>query len=565
MDEPAIEKTGSATAKPLLDKTRGVKDARTFTTALVELHKLGIPSIFSIEVGPDFHDSLTNVTTLDAAGLGLPDRDYYVKPELAGKLEAYRAHVEKMFLLANPKAPPATAAADAASVVAIETELAKLTMTRVERRDVPAMYNVFDLEALAKSTKSLDWSAVFKGLNFTPSKKIVVGAPKFFAGLDAVRAKFKPAQWSAYFTYEALSATAFTLGAAFDDESFALAHALTGIEKHPERWKRCVDATTAQLGEQVGKAYADKYFPPAARDQAQTLVAAVVDALDGEITHLDWMTEPTRKTARAKLAKIARMIGYPDKPKTYAFAVKRDDFAGNNLRAAAFNTHRELAKSGKPVDRTEWQMYAFTADAYYEPTENTTALPAGILQPPYFGADRQIAANLGGIGMVIGHELTHGFDDQGALFDADGNLKNWWTADDKKKFDDKAACVADQYSSFEALPKQFVSGKLTLGEDIADLGGVKVAFSAYRNLRKDAAKIYIADGYTEDQQFFLAAGQVWCDRDRDAEIQRRLTVDVHAPPKFRVYGALRNLPEFAQAFGCAAGTPMRPTTTCSVW
>jgi len=210
-------------------------------------------------------------------------------------------------------------------------------------------------------------------------------------------------------------------------------------------------------------------------------------------------------------------------------------------------------------------MHAFTVNAYYEGTMNNTALPAGILQPPFFGQDRQIAANLGGIGMVIGHELTHAFDDHGAQFDADGNLKNWWSKEDKAKFDERAQCVADQYGTFEAAPKQFVSGKLTLGEDIADLGGVKMAFDAYRALRKDATKIYVADGFTEDQQFFLAVGQAWCDKDRPAEIERRLTVDVHAPPRFRVYGALRNLPDFATAFGCAEGTPMRPTTSCSVW
>ena len=224
-----------------------------------------------------------------------------------------------------------------------------------------------------------------------------------------------------------------------------------------------------------------------------------------------------------------------------------------------------LAKAGKPYDRSEWQMNSFTVNAYYDPSANNTALPAGILQPPFFGADRGVAANMGGIGMVIGHELTHGFDDEGAQFDADGNLKNWWSADDKTKFDAKGTCVADQYSTFEAMPKGFVNGRLTLGENIADLGGVKMAFHAYRMLREGADKQLVADGFSEDQQFFLAVGQAWCSKDRPAEIQRRLTVDPHSPPKFRVFGSLRNLPEFSKAYSCAAGTPMHPAKACSVW
>ena len=251
--------------------------------------------------------------------------------------------------------------------------------------------------------------------------------------------------------------------------------------------------------------------------------------------------------------------------RTSDFEIKRDDFSGNALRAAAFEIKRKLSRAGKPVDRTEWRLDTYTVNADYEPTANTTTLPAGILQPPFFGPDRAVAANLGGIGMVIGHELTHGFDDQGAQFDADGNLKNWWKPDDEKAFKTRGQCVADQYSSFEALPKQYVNGKLTLGENIADLGGVKMAFKAYRSLRKDAPKVYVADGFDEDQQFFLAVGQAWCSKDRPAEVQRRLTVDSHSPPKFRVYGALRNLPEFATAFKCAAGTPMKPQASCNVW
>jgi len=560
MDEAAIEKAGTTGVKPLLAKTTKVKDARSWFAALTELHKAGITVVFGVGTGPDLQDSTTEVTQLDTGGLGLPDRDYYLKGDFRDKLDAYREHVAKMLGLAG--VPNSDAAAG--DVIAVETELAKLTKTAVEKRDVPAAYNPMDMKGLAKLSK-LDWAGYFKALGITPSKKLVIGTPKFFSALDGLRTKLKPAQWSAYFTYHVVADTAFALPKAFDDEQFQLTKVLTGQPEQPERSKRCIDATTDALGELLGQQYAAKYFPPAAKQRASAVEDALVTVMGDELGKLDWMTEATRKTAQGKLAKIVRMVGYPDKWRTYDFDVKRGDFAGNELRASAFETHRVLAKSGKPVDRGEWQMNSFTVNAYYEPTENNTALPAGILQSPFFGADRGVAANFGGIGMVIGHELTHGFDDQGAQFDSDGNLKNWWTKEDKEKFDAKGQCVADMYSSFEAAPKAFVNGKLTLGEDIADLGGVKMAFRAYRMMRAGAPKAIVADGFTEDQQFFIAAGQAWCSKDRPAEVQRRLTVDPHAPPKFRVYGALRNLPEFSQAFSCAAGTPMHPAQTCSVW
>ncbi len=563
MDEAAIEKAGTAPLKPLLDRTLKLKDAKSWLAAATELHKLGIWVVWSERAAADLKDSTTNVTYLDAAGLGLPDRDYYVKPELKDKVDAYRAHVGRMLALAGMPAPRAEVAAG--EVLAIETEIAKLTKTGTQMRDIPASYNAIDAKALAKQVKSVDWKAYWKGMGYEPSKKLVVGTPKFFSALDKLRAKFKPPQWAAYFTYHLVSARAFELPKAFDDEAFLLAQALTGVEKRQDRSKRCIDATQGALGEMLGQIYVSKFFPASAKQTATQLVDALIKVMGEELGRLDWMNDLTKGLAQAKLAKVVRMIGFPDKWRTYDFEVKRDDFAGNQMRAAAAETRRVLARAGKPVDRSEWQMDTYDVNAYYEPTANNTALPAGILQPPFFGQDRSVAANLGGIGMVIGHELTHGFDDQGAQFDGDGNLKNWWLPADATKFADKGTCVADQYSTFEAMPKGYVNGRLTLGENIADLGGVRMAFKAYRSLRKDAAKLYVADGYDEDQQFFIAVGQAWCSRDRPAEVQRRLTSDVHAPPKFRVYGSLRNLKEFAESFNCAPGTPMHPANTCSVW
>jgi putative endopeptidase len=564
MDTNAIEKAGLTSIKPLLDKTRNVKDVKSWQAAVIALHKAGIDVAFNIGSGPDFKESTKVVTQLDSGGLGLPDRDYYLKPEFKDKVTAYHDHVAKMLALGGTPEAKATAAAD--DVVAIETDLAGVTKTRVEARDPTASYNPTDAAALAKQVKSVDWKRYFQALDFTPSQKIISGTPKFLDALDdLVTKKYKPAQWSNYLTYHLLEDAAFGLPKAFDDEAFALKKALTGQPAQPERFKRCIDATSGSLGELLGQQYVAKYFPPAAKQTAVSLVDALVASLGNNLHGLDWMSDATKPLAEEKRTKIVRMVGYTDKWRVYNFDVKRGDFAGNQLRASSFEQHRQLAKSGKPVDRSEWLMNSYTVNAYYNPTANNTALPAGILQPPFFGPDRSIAANLGGIGMVIGHELTHGFDDQGAQFDSDGNLKNWWQESDKTKFDAKGKCVADQYSTFEAMPKGFVNGKLTLGENIADLGGVKLAFHAYRNLRKDAPKEQVADGFTEDQQFFLAVGQAWCSKDRPEEVQRRLTVDPHSPPKFRVYGSLRNLPEFAKAFSCAAGTPMNPAKSCQVW
>jgi len=566
LDEAAIDRAGTAAFKPLLARTQGVKDARSWLAAVVELHKLGIFVVWDNHVAPDIKSSATHVTYLDAAGLSLPERDYYLKPEHKDKLDGFVAHAGRLLAMVAPRgAPPARLDAAAADVAAIETELAKLTKTAVEQRDVPAAYNPTDLAQLAKQVKSVDWPRYFQGLGAPASKRIVVGTPRLFAGLDKLRAKFGPAQWASYFTYHLIDRLAYALPRAFDDEAFELTKLLTGVEKQRERTRRCIDLTAGALGELLGQQYVAKYFPGSSKQAAAKLVDAIAQAMGDQIAGLDWMADPTKQVAIAKLGRIVRMVGFPDRWKPYDYSVKRDDFAGNVLRAAAFETHRELARSAKPVDRSEWGMNAYQVDAYYDPALNHTALPAGILQAPFFGQDRAVAANLGGIGMVIGHELTHGFDDQGAQFDADGNLKNWWQKDDLAKFSERGKCVAAEYSAFEVLPKKFIQGQLTLGENIADMGGVKMAFRAYRALRKDAAKTYIADGFSEDQQFFLAVGQAWCGRERPAETERRLAVDPHSPAKFRVYGALRNLREFADAFSCVAGTPMRPARPCAVW
>jgi putative endopeptidase len=563
MDEAAIGKAGAAAVGPLVERVAKVKDPRSWLAALAELHRLGRWAVWRVTVAADLKDSATNVVYLDAAGLGLPDRDYYTKPELKQQLDGYRAHVARTLVLAGT--PAARAEAAAADVVAIELELAKLMKTRTERRDVAAAYNPTGGAALARQVKTIDWRAYWKALGVEPTKKLILGTPRFFAQLDKLRASFKWPQWASYFTYHLVHGVSLALPRAFDDEAFALEKLVRGTEKQLDRGERCIAATGAALGDLLGAKYVEQHFSPGARQAASRMMDALAEAMHGELGQLDWMSDQTQKLAQGKLARLVKMIGYPDRWRTYEYDVRRDDFLGNALRAAAFETRYQLAKAGQPVDRAEWRVPAYDADAWYVTATNSVVLPAGILQPPYFGPDRAIAANLGGIGVVIGHELTHGFDDQGALFDAAGNLASWWDKEDQKRFEERGACVADLYSTFEAAPGAFVNGRLTLGENIADLGGVKVAFAAYRAMRKGAAKVYVADGFTEDQQFFLAVGQASCGRDRPADVQRRLIEDEHAPPKLRVYGSLRNLKAFAEAFSCAPGTPMSPARTCSVW
>jgi putative endopeptidase len=563
MDETAVERAGLAAIKPQLDRIAKVKNPKSWQAALHDLHKVGQWVVFEPIVAPDPKDSTKYTVTLQPAGFGLPERDYYVKPEHADKLIAYGAHVAK--LLGATGMAPAKLEAAAKQVVAIEVELAKLRKSAVEERDVAGMHNPIDPKALAKTVKSIDWKGYWKLHGATPGKTIGLTTPKYFQQLDKIRQRIKPAQWASYFTYHLVAGRAFTLGKALDTEAFELRRMLTGVEQPLERSRRCVDTTESALGELLGQQYAAKHFSAASKQAVTKLVETVALVMAEHLGKLDWMSEATRKMAQQKLAKVVTMVGYPEQPRSYELDVKREDFAGNVMRADAFETRRVLQRIGKPVARVEWYAKSFTVDAFYDATKNTATIPAGILQGPYYGADRSYAANLGGIGAMIGHELTHAFDDQGARYDGDGNLANWWQKEDETKFASRGSCVADQYSTFEALKGQFVNGRLTLGEDIADLGGAKFAFQAYRHLRKDAAKTYNADGFSEDQQFFIAHAQSWCSKARPAETQRRLATDTHSPPKFRIYGALRNMPEFAQAFSCAPGTPMRPANACSVW
>ncbi len=564
MNEAAVEKRGLKSIAPLLVKARALRSAKDVTPLLVELHRRKIWALFDVSAEQDFKDATRYLTYLDQNGLGLPDRDYYLKDDDKSKeLRAkYLAHVEAMLALSGM--PKAQAKAAAQDVMSIETELAKVSKTRVERRDPQGLYNKLERDELNTLSPGLDWSAYFKGIGLADITDLNVTSKPFFKGMAELVGKVPVAKWRNYFAWHVLNGTAELLGKKFVDENFKMAQALTGQKEIRARWKRCVDSTDEAMGELLAQPFVELRFGGESKAAAETLVHAVGDAFAAELGTLDWMDDATRKAAREKREAMAFLIGFPDKWKTYDFVVSADDYAGNALRGRAFDQARKLARIGKPVDRGEWEMTPPTVNAYYNPLKNQMVFPAGILQPPFYDVKASIPVNLGAMGMVVGHELTHGFDDQGSQFDKNGNLQKWWSDAVRERFDGKTACVAKEYSSFETIPGVKLNGKLTLGENIADLGGAKLAFHAYRDLTK-GKKEGIADGFTEDQQFFLSVGQVWCSRQRDEWARMAAQIDPHSAPKWRVNGSLSNLPEFAEAFECKAGTPMNPSNKCAVW
>lgn len=553
MDTAAIEQAGLAAAKPQLERFAKVKDPASWIAGLGDLHGAGNWIVWRLEVASDLQDGSSQVLYLDSGRLGLTSRDYYSAREFKDKLDSYRAHVARMLGLAGITAP--TAADD---VVAIESELAKL-------RDAKASYNASDGQKLARGARTLDWKSYWKALGNPSTKKLIVAAPRLVASLDALRARFRYPQWANYFAYHALAHQAHALPAAFGDELFAVEHAITGATKPPSRAMRCVAITSASLGHLVTQLAVTKQLAANSKSQALSLVEAIGRSFDDRIGALDWMTEPAKLAARAKLARLGRLAVGGDKPRSYPFAVHRGDLVGNWQRARGFEVRRQLAKAGQLVDRSEWESDPLSVSPSYQPRSNLAVLPAASLAAPLFQPDRAVAANFGGLGVLFAREMVRGFDDQGAQFDAAGTAKPWWSEADSKQLATKAACVSDGMSRYEAAPKQFVNGKLVLAETIADGGGLKVAFDGYRAQRRSADKLYVADGFDEDQQFFIAAAQAQCATVAPSELQRQLASGPMAPAKLRVYWSMRNLREFASAFRCAPGTPMHPAKICTVW
>ena len=568
MDEPAIEKAGAAPLKPYLDVIARVRDGNSAARAVVALHAAGIFPLFTIYSSQDFADATQVIAWLDQAGLGLPDRKYYL--EDSGNMkkvrETYRGHVGRMFaLLGRPAREQQRAVAD---VMRIETALARMQQDEVFRRDPHNVYHRIDRTGLEKAAPGFPWGSYLGALGIGNVTAITVEDPAYYAGLVKLLRHQRPAALRHYLTWTVLDAISARLSKAFVDEDFTMQKALRGTKELPPRWRRCVHRVDDDLGQLLAQPYVAARFAGDSKARAVELTTVVMKAMSAELGALPWMDAATRTAAQAKLAKMATLVGYPDHWRRYDFPVSRTDYAANVEAATLFEQRRQLAKIGKPVDRFDWQMTPPTVNAYYDPTLNELVLPAGQLQPPFFGAGFHPAVNFGATGGgTIGHEMTHGFDDEGRQFDGDGNLRNWWSDSTTAAFQRAATCVADQYSGYDAVPGVKLNGKLTLGENIADIGGVKLAYKAYRDWRatQDPAPPARVGGFTDDQLYFLAYGQSWCATLTPELLETLAHTNPHSPPRWRVNGVVADQPGFAEAYHCAAGTPMHPKKSCTVW
>jgi len=559
MDAAAREKAGATPLAPSFATIAKLKTTDDLPAVLAELHLSGVNAGFGFRVAQDARDSTRYIGILNQGGLGLPDRDYYLKedPKSKGLREAYRAHVAKVLALAGDA--PETAKAEADIVLALETKLAQASLTRVENRDPQKTYNKRTIGALNAEAPGFDFAKFLVGMDASASTEVNVRQPAFFTGFAALTRSASPAEWRAYLRWHAARTAAPLLSKAFQEEDFAFnGKKLNGTPQQEEPWRRVQAATDAALGEAVGPIYVARAFSPGAKERMKVLVENMRAALKERIEALSWMSAETKAQAQKKLAAFGVKIGYPDVWKDYSLLVIARDipYAENVRRARVFETKRNLAKLGKPIDRTEWGMTPPTVNAYYNASMNEIVFPAGILQPPFFYEDADDAVNYGGIGVVIGHEMSHGFDDSGSQYDADGNLKNWWTPEDRKAYEARTALIVKQFDGYKPLPDQSINGKLTLGENIGDLGGIKIAYAALQKALAGKQKEKI-DGFTPEQRFFLSYATIWRSQYRDESMRVQLNTNPHSPGKWRALGPPSNLPEFYDAFGCAEGTPMR--------
>jgi predicted metalloendopeptidase len=525
-------------------------------------------NVFAASVDPDDHNSIRYILQLEQGGLSLPDRDYYLTDQFAKERTAYVAHVAKMFRMSGDSEEQSSQ--HAGRIMDLETALAKASKSRIALRDPIENYHKFSLEDAAHRYPSLNLPAFIAATGLTNIKDLVIRQPEFFDALETIVKERPISDWQAYLRWHLLRAAAPHLHAEADAESFAFfGTVLNGQPVQEPRWKRAIQIIDRDMGEALGKLYVDKYFPPEASRRMNALVGNIKEVFRGRLQKLDWMTDATKAKALTKFDRFTQKIGYPAKFRDYSsIEIKPDDLVGNIRRATAFEMHRRFARIDDPVDRTEWDMTPPTVNAYFNPPLNEIVFPAGILQPPFFDASLDDAVNYGGIGAVIGHEITHGYDDQGRKFDADGNLNEWWTEKDAEEFMDRTRKLADQYSHYEALPGLFVKGRLTLGENIADLGGVTIAYEALeRALAADPSKRKTIDGFTPEQRFFLAFAQIWRVNWRDAALRRSITTNPHSPGAFRAVGPLVNVDEFFTAFNIKEGSPMwrPPAERTKIW
>jgi putative endopeptidase len=582
MDESGIESSGTRDVKAELERIAQMANKSQLADQVAHIHQ-AVPgawqgddnqtraALLGFGQQQDFDDATKVVAAIDQGGLGLPNRDFYIKDDAKSKeiRSQYEAHISKMLALSGES--PEQAAADAKTIIAIETAMAQAQMDNVARRDPKNLNNKMSLEQVQALTPSFEWKHYIEVVEAPPSSPhYIVTSPQFFRGLEPLIQKYSVDDWKVYLRWHLVHGSAPYLGKAFVDENWNFySHTLLGAKQQLPRWRRCVRAADRDLGMALGQAYVAAAFPPESKQRTVAMVHDIEHAMDRDITSVDWMQPVTKEQAKVKLHAIEDKIGYPDHWRDYsAVKIVRNSYVNNVHEATAFEFHRQLDKIGTPVDREEWGMTPPTINAYYDPQLNTINFPAGILQPPYFDSKMEDPVNYGAIGMVIGHELTHGFDDEGRKFDAQGNLRDWWTPEDAKAYEQRGECIANEYT--EEIPEAGVkqNGHLTQGEDTADNGGLRLAFMAVNNKLQAEGKSLDAkegDGWTPRQKFFVSYAYSWCEQVRPEFMRTLVLTNPHSIPKYRVNNVISNMPEFQEAFACKKGSPMVRADQCRVW
>jgi endothelin-converting enzyme/putative endopeptidase len=567
MNEPEVEKLGATPLKPGLDEIAALKDKKDLPALLAhEGLANGSPALFGFGSDQDFEDSNQVIAFATAGGLGLPDRDYYTKTDAKSEeiRQKYAVHVQKMLELLGDK--PDAAGREAAGIMQIETALAKASLTRVEQRDPHNLFHKMDRTQLQALTPDFDWNTFLKTAGIDQVSTFNVTEPKFYQEADHQIQSNSLDDLKAYLRWHLVRHNAPFLSRKFVNENFDFnAHTLHGVEQIAPRWKRCVRMVDGQLGEALGQEFVNRAFSQETKESTLKMTKLIEQAMEEDINQLSWMGPETKKQALEKLHAVVNKIGYPDKWRDYSSVdIKRDDFLGNVHRATTFEARRELAKIGKPLDRGEWGMTPPTVNAYYNPQMNDINFPAGVLQPPLYDPKLDDAPNYGNTGGTIGHELTHGFDDEGRQFDSRGNLRDWWTKEDSEQFEKRAQCVVDQYAQYTIVDDIKINSKLTEGEDVADLGGLILAYVAWKADTK-SKQLEVRDGFTPDQRFFIGYAQWACENERPENLRANAITNEHSPGKYRVNGLMVNMPDFQQAFSCKAGQPMVRENRCRVW
>ena len=568
MDSTKLNADGMKPMKPMLDKVAAVKDRKGLTVLAAEMTRQGLGAYFNLFIGADEKNSSMNIVQAFQGGLGLGDRDYYLSDDAHNKdiRAKYEAHIARMFRLAGYEEGQAVKAAG--QVMAVETDLAKAAYDRVKARDPQANYHKMTVAELERQAPGIDWNLYFKSLGLPEVKELNVAQPEALAEVAKQVGKGDLDAQKSYLLWKVIDGAASYLSDEFVEANFDFyGKVLSGTPEMQPRWKRAVSAVDGMMGEAVGKMYVEKYFPAAAKERMVKLVGNLQQALGERIRALTWMSDETKAKALEKLSAIYVKVGYPDQWRDYSsLDIKKDSYWANVLRSNVFEYDYMLAKNGKPVDKTEWMMTPQTVNAYYNPTTNEICFPAGILQYPFFDMKADDAFNYGAIGVVIGHEMTHGFDNHGRQYDKDGNLRDWWTAEDAKKFEERTQVLVDWFDKIEVLPGLHANGKLTLGENIADYGGLQVAFQAFHNAVKDAP-LGVVDGFTPEQRFYLAYAGVWAANIRDEEIRLRTQTDEHSLGRWRVNATLPHIEGWYEAFGVQEGDPMylAPDKRASIW